>query len=311
MKDNKFCPFCGEKTEKNDAFCPKCGKPLKDKKQEKEVEPKEKEIITKENKGKENKIVDSKTKFYEQAWFMWVTLIVFAPVGIFIMWKFHPEMKKNTKIILSIVFGILFIIIFSSNDDAVNDDLNPNNHENTKKEKVVEVEKVKVTVADFSNMKKSSIESWCNTNNILCDITEEYSDTVKKGSFVRQSTAAGTTIHEGDFISIVYSLGKEPTMEYKNALKKAETYSEIMHMSKKAIYDQLTSEYGEQFPADAAQYAIDNIKANWKANALEKAKVYRDEMSMSKSAIYDQLTSEYGEQFTKSEAQYAINHLDD
>ena len=84
-----------------------------------------------------------------------------------------------------------------------------------------------------------------------------------------------------------------------------------MHMSKKAIYDQLTSEYGEQFPADAAQYAIDNMTADWYANALEKAKSYRDTMNMSKNAIYDQLISEYGEQFTADEAQYAVDHMDD
>lgn len=83
-----------------------------------------------------------------------------------------------------------------------------------------------------------------------------------------------------------------------------------MHMSKKGIYDQLTSEYGENFPADAAQYAIDNIKADWNANALETAKTYYKDMSMSKNAVYDQLISEYGEQFTESEAQYAIDHLD-
>ena len=47
--------------------------------------------------------------------------------------------------------------------------------------------------------------------------------------------------------------------EYKNALKKAEQYSSIMHMSKQGIYDQLTSEYGEKFTAEEAQYAIDNL----------------------------------------------------
>ena len=41
-------------------------------------------------------------------------------------------------------------------------------------------------------------------------------------------------------------------IEYKNALKKAESYSNIMHMSRKGIYDQLTSEYGEKFPREAA-----------------------------------------------------------
>src|SRR5699024_8872240 len=35
--------------------------------------------------------------------------------------------------------------------------------------------------------------------------------------------------------------------EYTSALTKAETYSDMMHMSKKGIYEQLTSEYGEDF----------------------------------------------------------------
>jgi hypothetical protein len=82
-------------------------------------------------------------------------------------------------------------------------------------------------------------------------------------------------------------------------------------MSKQGIYDQLTSEYGEGFDKEAAQYAIDNIECDWNANALAKAKSYRDKMSMSKNRIYDQLTSQYGEKFTKEEAQYAIDHLDD
>ena len=99
--------------------------------------------------------------------------------------------------------------------------------------------------------------------------------------------------------------------EYKSALKKAESYSELMHMSKAAIYEQLVSEYGEQFTEEAAQYAMDNLEADWNANALAKAKTYRDTMDMSPAAIYDQLVSEYGEQFTPDQAQYAIDHLDD
>ena len=59
--------------------------------------------------------------------------------------------------------------------------------------------------------------------------------------------------------------------EYKSALRKAETYSKTMNMSKAGIYDQLTSEYGEQFPEEAAQYAIDNMEADFKENALKKA----------------------------------------
>ena len=97
--------------------------------------------------------------------------------------------------------------------------------------------------------------------------------------------------------------------EYKSALRKAKIYADTMNMSKTGIYDQLTSEYGEKFTVEAAQYAIDNITVDWKENALKKAKLYQETMSMSPAAIYDQLTSEYGEKFTAEEPQYAIDNL--
>lgn len=100
------------------------------------------------------------------------------------------------------------------------------------------------------------------------------------------------------------------SQEYKNALKSAQSYSDHMHMSKQGIFDQLTSEYGNKFPEDAAQYAIDNVDADWEYNALKKAESYSSNMHMSKQGIYDQLISEYGEQFTESEAQYAIDHVE-
>ncbi|WP_445292920.1 Ltp family lipoprotein [Corynebacterium sp. H113] len=97
--------------------------------------------------------------------------------------------------------------------------------------------------------------------------------------------------------------------EYTSALKKADTYANMMHMSKAGLYDQLTSEYGEKFSPDAAQYAVDNVQADWNRNALEKARSYQDTMAMSPDAIYDQLISDYGEQFTTEEADYALANL--
>ena len=82
-----------------------------------------------------------------------------------------------------------------------------------------------------------------------------------------------------------------------------------MHMSKQGIYDQLTSDAGEKFKPEAAQYAVDHLKANWNKNALEKAKSYQKEQDMSPEAIRDQLTSSAGEKFTQEQADYAVNHL--
>lgn len=98
--------------------------------------------------------------------------------------------------------------------------------------------------------------------------------------------------------------------EYIAALKKAQIYSDSMYMSKASLYNQLTSEHGEKFPPEAAQYAIDNISVDWKLNALEKAKIYQKDMSMSREAIRDQLLSENGENFTKEETDWAIENLE-
>ncbi len=108
--------------------------------------------------------------------------------------------------------------------------------------------------------------------------------------------------------AVIEEVEKVPR-EYAAALNKAKTYASVMHMSKASLYDQLTSEYGEKFPADAAKYAIDNVEADWKSNALSKAGTYAHDMHMSKASVYDQLTSEYGEKFTPEQAQYAINNV--
>lgn len=106
---------------------------------------------------------------------------------------------------------------------------------------------------------------------------------------------------------------EEPSVpaEHKSALVQATTYANDMHLSKQGVYDQLVSEYGGKFKPEAAQYATDNIKADWNANALAQAKTYQNDMHLSPAAIRDQLVSEYGGKFTASEADYAVQHLGD
>lgn len=82
-----------------------------------------------------------------------------------------------------------------------------------------------------------------------------------------------------------------------------------MAFSKAGLFDQLSSEYGEKFSVEAAQYAVDHVQTDWKENALRSAKVYEEEMHMSPRAIYDQLVSEFGEKYTAEEAQWAIDNL--
>lgn len=204
---------------------------------------------------------------------------------------------------------LVFILIMTGTQDNKNDTKKDTTTATSKSQNSINTQKKKVTIIDFSNMPYEEVCNWCKENNINVNKTEMYSDTVEAGKFISQSVKNGDVIKETETINIIYSLGKEPSVEFKNALKKANSYANNLNMSKQAVYDQLISEYGEKFPVDAAQYAIDNTKADWKANALEKAKSYQERLGMSKQAVYDQLISEYGEKFTKEEAQYAIDNL--
>ncbi len=124
-------------------------------------------------------------------------------------------------------------------------------------------------------------------------------------SFVACSSPETSKVESGSATPVeeeTETVAEDIPTEFKSALTKAKVYSDSMHMSKDALYDQLTSEYGEKFTQEAAQYAIDNVDANWNENALNKAKIYQKDMAMSPSAIYDQLVSEYGEKFTEEES---------
>ncbi|WP_207760009.1 Ltp family lipoprotein [Bifidobacterium primatium] len=130
---------------------------------------------------------------------------------------------------------------------------------------------------------------------------------VNPGKVTYQKETTFTIDYQGQRTQL--KLTGEPPYEYQNALTQAQQYSDNMYMSKAGIYQQLTSEYGGKFDNDAAQYAIDHVKADWNKNALKTAENYQKQMSLSREEIRSQLTSPYGEQFTQSEADYAVAHL--
>ena len=189
-------------------------------------------------------------KIYEKNWFIILMLVLFFPVGLFLMWK-NAKWHKTVKIIVTAL--IVVMAIFSNGSEE---------------SKNVETKDTNAEVETIVETKDANVEKETTK-------TDKAEDNV-------------------------------PT-EYKNALKRAKSYDKTSHMSKQGLYDQLTSEF-EQFTPEAAQYAIDNVNADWKENALKTAKSYQEYADMSTSAIYDQLISEF-EQFTPEEAQYAIDNL--
>lgn len=52
-----------------------------------------------------------KKKFYRTQWFLWIWLIIFPPIGLVLLWACHKEMKNKSRIILTVVFAIWFLIL--------------------------------------------------------------------------------------------------------------------------------------------------------------------------------------------------------
>ena len=170
----------------------------------------------------------------------------------------------------------------------------------TKEEKEPVVNKKKYKVINFSEMSKEEIKSWCEEAKINCYFKNEYSDTVEVNGFISQSIKEDDLIEENGKITISYSLGVEPTVSQKNAVRKAESYIRYMAFSREGLIEQL--EY-EKYSNEDAVYAVDHITVDWNEQAAKKAKSYLEYMGFSREGLIDQLLYEG---FTYDQAVYGV-----
>lgn len=100
--------------------------------------------------------MEQKKKFYQKGWFLWLCLIVFPPVGIILLWACHKEKKTITKIILTVIFALWFIIFIAANSgDSTHQPLYSNAEvktvmNGTKTEKIGEYSIIKVKSTDVT-----------------------------------------------------------------------------------------------------------------------------------------------------------------
>jgi hypothetical protein len=101
------------------------------------------------------------------------------------------------------------------------------------------------------------------------------------------------------------------TVSQQNAYRSAVSYLDYGAFSRAGLLGQLTSEYGEGYPPEDAEFAVARLEAeggvDWNAEAAEAAQQYLDYSGFSRQGLLDQLTSEYGEQFTPEQAEYGVS----
>lgn len=127
-------------------------------------------------------------KFYEKDWFIWITLIFVAPLGIFLMWQ-EEKYKKETRIALTVIFTILFAILV---------------YQITSKATIVKVtQQQKVSVAQPKETKKYQNKQEVKKTLVSTNVTKEASQSNATNNQVKEYfQAVGTkTPQLGDDIA--------------------------------------------------------------------------------------------------------------
>lgn len=103
------------------------------------------------------------------------------------------------------------------------------------------------------------------------------------------------------------------TMEQENCYRQAKSYLESSPYSRQGLIDQLSSEYGSNYPKDVAEFAVKKLEefgeVDWYKEAEEQARSYLESSAYSKQELIEQLCSEYGSQFTRDQAEKAVEKV--
>lgn len=79
--------------------------------------------------------------------------------------------------------------------------------------------------------------------------------------------------------------------------------------SYQGLYDHLISAEGGEYTPEAAQFAVDNVNADWNHEAAEAAQGYAANFDMTPEAILDELGAADGGKFTPEQAQAGVATL--
>lgn len=152
------------------------------------------------------------------------------------------------------------------------------------------------------------------TTTDMQDITDEYTESTTETVVATMgSGTTSTNVEETTIADTTPAVDEEGTMTEDmtisdNIMELAVTYNISLHLSKQGLYEHLLNYDKMKITEEEAQYAVDNIDADFKENAVKTANAYKSYMGMSGQEIYDMLRSDV-DKFTTEEARYAIEHM--
>ncbi len=169
-------------------------------------------------------------KFYQKNWFIWLSLFLFAPLGIILLWA-NKKYSKSVRIVFSVIFSLLFVFVVIINNDS------KTTQGNNLQSNVVE--------NDIQNTQESQEETVLSSEENDRNINTKNTDTVKqKNNTIVYDVATIIRTVDGDTIEVNIGERKEKvrligvnTPETKHPSKEVEVFGvEASNYTNKQLY---------------------------------------------------------------------------
>lgn len=157
-----------------------------------------------------------KQKFYNKEWFMWVMLIVFAPVGIWLLYK-NPKYKNGLKIGISVVAIIIFFNTLSGFNKGFSDG-------KEQKKKDISVETVTKTNDDTSKTQANSSNTQ-NTDTSTTAPSNSLESKLEKAKVIRVVDGDTIEIDGGQKVRFIGMNTPESTTKHEPYGEEASNYT--------------------------------------------------------------------------------------
>lgn len=254
-------------------------------------------------------------KLSQKTWFIILLLIVFFPVGLYLMWR--SSWNRIVKIVLTIIIavGVINYVITPMPTTA------PATTEIIETEETAKEQQVSnplmayaINKADVKNGGGTeTIGTWANIK-------------INKGDFKNSGQEnfmdfIDSKVEGSGYNWFTFVFEDGTGLQFNGSHKQIGVYGELddegrvtevignIVLKSNDTYEYAVAESSAEETANIETTAESNTIPTEYKSALKKAKRYNGTMYMSKSGIYQQLTSEYGEQFSAEAAQYAVDNL--
>lgn len=170
-------------------------------------------------------------KSKDKKWLLWVLLIFLPPIGIVYMWVTKKDFTQKTKIILSVVFSLWFIIVLASGND--NNTINQQSVANKVSTKEQSTSSIKNKTTSAAKETQSTITK---TENVTETQTQETTSTEEATTESEPTINEENNENDSNNNAEANENNNEETEPYVTATTSANVFTYVLNTSTKKFH---------------------------------------------------------------------------